>query len=117
MRGIYISNMEMPKDCSHCVFSRLSPTGENLICCIDCSTVVWDGKPFDCPLIEVPEHGRLIDADALHALFEEQWHYLQILNWKENPTAEAKQSGISWCINTMHDNAPIVIPADKEANE
>lgn len=69
-----------------------------------------DGKA-----IEVHEpHGRLIDADALHKLFEDQWHYLQVLDWNENPTAEAMQSGINWCINTMHDDAPTVIPASEE---
>lgn len=65
--------------------------------------------------IEVPEpHGRLIDADALHKLFEDQWDYLQVLDWNENPTAEAKQSGINWCINTMHDDATTVVPASEE---
>lgn len=69
-----------------------------------------DGKA-----IEVPEpHGRLGDLDALHKLFEDQWHYLQVLDWNENPTAEAEQSGINWCINTMHDDAPTVIPASEE---
>lgn len=67
------------------------------------------------PIVEIPEpHGRLIDADALHKLFEDQWHYLQVLDWNENPTAEANQSGINWCINTMHDDAPTVIPASEE---
>ena len=65
---------------------------------------------------EVPEpHGRLIDADALHKLFEDQWHYLQVLDWNENPTAEAVQSGINWCINTMHDDAPTIIPASEDS--
>ena len=72
-------------------------------------------RPDWCPLIEVPEpHGRLGDLDALHKLFEDQWHYLQVLDWNENPTAEANQSGINWCINTMHDDAPTVIPASEE---
>lgn len=74
-----------------------------------------ENRPSDCPLNEVPEpHGRLIDADALHKLFEDQWHYLQVLDWNENPTAEAMQSGINWCINTMHDDAPTVIPASED---
>lgn len=65
--------------------------------------------------VPIPEpHGRLIDADALHKLFEDQWHYLQVLDWNENPTAEAKQSGVNWCINTMHDSAPTIIPASEE---
>ena len=62
--------------------------------------------------VPIPSHGRLINADELHKLFEEQWHYLQVLDWDENPTAEAKQSGINWCINTMHDNAPTIIEAE-----
>ena len=76
-------------------------------------------RPNWCPLIEIPEpHGRLIDADVLHKLFEDQWHYLQVLDWNENPTAEAVQSGINWCINTMHDDAPTVIPtSEDEINE
>lgn len=70
-------------------------------------------KGEKCPLISVPPHGRLIDADALDKLFEDQWHYLQVLDWNENPTAEATQSGINWCINTMHDDAPTIIPAEE----
>ena len=63
---------------------------------------------------KIPPHGRLIDADALHKLFEDQWYYLQVLDWNENPTAEAVQSGINWCINTMHDDAPTIIPAEED---
>lgn len=66
-----------------------------------------------CPLTELPEkHGRLVDADALHVLFENQWHYLQCLNWDENPKAETKQTGVNWCINTLHDDAPTIIEAE-----
>lgn len=80
-----------------------------------------DGKVFadleggwrEYQAVPVPPHGRLIDADALHKLFENQWHYLQVLDWNENPTAEARQSGINWCINTMHDDAPTIIPAEE----
>lgn len=61
--GVYI-NMEMPESCSVCLFSKLSPTGETIICAYSLSTVPWDGKPFDCPLIEIPPHGDLIDRDA-----------------------------------------------------
>ena len=101
--AVLIKGMEMPKSCKECKFWSITS-------CI----ASYQGEK-SCPLIEVPEpHGRLIDADALHKLFEDQWHYLQVLDWNENPTAEAKQSGISWCINTMHDDAPTIIPASKE---
>lgn len=100
--GVYI-NMEMPKD------------GEKLY-----MIVFSDGKacasykPFEWhEVVSLPPHGRLIDADALHKLFEDQWHYLQVLDWNENPTAEARQSGVNWCINTMHDSAPTIIEAEE----
>lgn len=100
--------MEMPKSCAFCRFY-------GAYCYAKGDEDVHSILP--CPLIPVQEHGRLIDADALHKLFEDQWHYLQVLDWNENPTAEAKQSGINWCINTMHDEAPTVIPASGNYNE
>ena len=45
--GVYIKDFEMPKNCFICPFKNLEICDE------------------DCPLIEVPPHGRLIDADAL----------------------------------------------------
>ena len=110
--------IEMPRTCYDCKLRRRN--GLELICPVlersykIADTQILFVREKDCPLIEVPEpHGRLIDADALHKLFEYQWHYLQVLDWNENPTAEAKQSGINWCINTMHDDAPTVIPASE----
>ena len=63
--GVYIRGMEMPKNCGECLFKHLSPTGESIVCDLDLSTVSWESRPFDCPLVPVPPHGRLIDADAL----------------------------------------------------
>ena len=111
--------MEMPETCGECPFNVWSEDHEHF-CVVRTDIRSFDGSAIwrvkHCPLIEVPDpHGRLIDADALHKLFEDQWHYLQVLDWNENPTAEAKQSGINWCINTMHDDAPTIIPASEEA--
>ena len=110
--SVIIMGMEMPKSCLSCLF------GEGICRCrvldrpIDISCIKHERR-LDCPLAEVPDgHGRLIDADALHQLFEEQWHYLQTLDWEENPKAEAKQDGVNWCINTMHDDAPTIIEAE-----
>jgi len=122
--GFYV-NLEMPPDCPMCPFAYYDMFNTFRGCDItrgkrwavknDKDYAESSTRPDWCPLIEVPEpHGRLIDADALHKLFEDQWHYLQVLDWNENPTAEAMQSGINWCINTMHDDAPTVIPASEE---
>ena len=116
--GVYIKGMEMPKngyDCPMCKDGMcIIPGKDSDGICLSFGPYE-EKRPNDCPLIEVPEpHGRLIDADVLHKLFEDQWHYLQVLDWNENPTAEAVQSGINWCINTMHDDAPTIIPASEE---
>ena len=103
--SIRIKGMEMPQDGVY--WCEIGVAGE-------IATITFHGedrKSFH--LASIPPHGRLIDADALHKLFEDQWHYLQVLDWNENPTAEANQSGINWCINTMHDSAPTIIPAEE----
>ena len=63
--SVLINGMEMPKNCGQCPFKKLSSTGESMICELTLFTVPWDWKTTDCPLIPVPPHGRLIDADAL----------------------------------------------------
>lgn len=61
--SVLIKGMEMPTRCGECLLAKLSPTGESLICNYMLSRVPWDERPFDCPLVPVPKHGRLIDAD------------------------------------------------------
>ena len=109
--SILIKNMEMPNNCGQCILCLDDSRIANGYCMIFHRSVIMSKLDKNCPLVEIPPHGRLIDADALHKLFEDQWHYLQVLDWNENPTAEAMQSGINWCINTMHDDAPTIIPA------
>lgn len=52
--SILIKGMEMPKDCGKCF------VGDRTIC------------SSACPLVPVPPHGRLIDADALDGIMVEQ---------------------------------------------
>ena len=100
--SILIKGMEMPKSCCECMLAKLSPTGETLICNYNLSTVPWDEKPFDCPLVPVPPHGRLIDADELHKLF--------IKKGKEFKGIGGAMLAAAWCIA----NAPTIIPAQTE---
>ena len=57
---------------------------------------------------------RLIDADKLIEVFEEQDHYLWGLQDKENPHKRAKQGQLNWCINTVKDQP--TIPYDMKWN-
>ena len=96
MSGIYIPSMEMPTRCYNCK--------------IDCGLVSHIDRnihPFwrseKCPLIPVPDHGRLIDGDSLE--YEEAYlngHYE--LGVVEIVTREDIES------------APTIIPADKESD-
>lgn len=72
--GVYIKGMEMPKTCDNCFLPlqycpyAMKPNGE-------------------CPLVPVPEHGRLIEeADAV----ETAWMILRGLGYRkeENPQLE-----------------------------
>lgn len=65
--SILIKDMKMPTRCEYCpcFYSEYNV----------CNAIVGllvDGKatpPSDCPLVPVPPHGRLIDADALKVKF------------------------------------------------
>ena len=63
--GVYIKGMEMPTSCESCMFSRRS------IHNIDWCVLTEKDLPSDCPLVPVPPHGRLIDADALRQSIKE----------------------------------------------
>jgi len=87
--GIYIPGVEMPASCYKCGVSC------NLV-----SHIVRNMHPFwryeKCPLVPVPDHGRLIDASVLMEKCMKEDTFL----------AEMLFRKLS--------NAPTIIPADKE---
>ena len=95
MMSVLIKGMEMPKNCGECLLAKLSPTGESLICNYMLSRVSWEERPFDCPLVTVPDHGRLIDADELKTAF---------------PCCTSVKTG---CVRATINNAPTIIPAEE----
>ena len=105
MSGIYIPDMEMPSGCDDCYFC-----GEIGICSVLVATHINSGvvgeyrynefeRPPFCPLVPVPDHGRLIDADKLKK---------QIAN--ENRFSAVYEKATFRYL----DNAPTILPADKE---
>jgi len=60
MADLIIRGMEMPKTCHECVFGKYEVCGINL------AIEGKDAVTHYCPLIELPPHGRLIDADSLY---------------------------------------------------
>ena len=61
--SIIIKGMKMPKNCWDCPLVNTSPCA-----CKGYSTAIEHTKNRhpDCPLVELPPHGRLIDGDALN---------------------------------------------------
>ena len=62
MSGIYIPGVEMPTSCAKCiVFGEYGCPFLGAV-----GYALTEGRRADdCPLISIPDHGRLIDADAL----------------------------------------------------
>ena len=100
--SVYIRGLEMPTNCEKCPFldyeegfclasgvKGKSGWYESVLC----PGSIKDSRHEDCPLIPVPDHGRLIDADVL-------------------------MSGVDDCDDVMFvwaiTDAPTIIPADKE---
>lgn len=101
MSGVYIRGMKMPTSCYECTFYRKTDPVYDY-CCI--STAVPKGYvPENCPLILVPDHGDLIDRDALA---EDGWTLHK----------EVMRMG-GYAIHEMplkNPNILVIIPADKE---
>ena len=64
--SVIVKNMEMPKNCKTCPFSDheawclIPGSWRERYYCPD------DERSADCPLIELPPHGRLGDLDELY---------------------------------------------------
>ena len=64
--SILIRGMEMPTSCAECLLADCSKSP-----CYKVGGVVdWERRPDWCPLIEIPPHGRLIDADFVIAEYD-----------------------------------------------
>lgn len=62
--SVLIKGMEMPTNCRACPLATRFFDGEDV--CAMLGTYVHDrDREDDCPLVHVPPHGRLIDADAI----------------------------------------------------
>ena len=59
--SVLIKGVEMPSSCQCCFASD----DESRFCRAANKYIPMLGKPKFCPLVPVPPHGRLIDADAL----------------------------------------------------
>ena len=101
--SILIPGMKLPTNCVNC------PCGndESRFCRAANNYIPMLGKPAWCPLIELPPHGRLIDADALRrAMYHEAF---------ETDSPMQKWDSGCWIryklFERMEEAAPTIIPA------
>ena len=110
MSGVYIRGMEMPKDCGHCPLNKLNTEYGGLVYeCIITGHYLDDGYEgtimSNCPLIPVPDHGRLADADKLR-----HSHCAECTLYPDNCLGDE----CDWDSIFHIDHAPTIIPADHE---
>lgn len=94
MSGIYIPGIEIPDDCLHCPCADLEYMDCNLM---PGSGIGYKKKLDNCPLVPVPEHGRLIDESMI--LWCVDWYAGRRRYYATPKTIE---------------HLPTIIPADKE---
>lgn len=112
--GVYIPGMKIPGSCSECLDIGWQYVFE---CRLDDSE---EGKRLvSCPLVPVPEHGRLIDADALaHDLDDDVENDQRALDemdfvGKERERVQFDKDCKQNCMWYLSE-ASTIIPADKE---
>ena len=114
--SILIKGMGMPKNCNECRFLREGMLRGHFRCGVSHKTVNLDTEA-DCPLIELPPHGRLIDKQMLlrniadnqmavsgkghdleYAFWEQMWEYINavptITEAEVNPNTEESQNKV-----------------------
>lgn len=101
--SVLICGIEMPKSCESCPCKTTNAFGG-----LGCQATGYipfrkanQDRPDNCPLVPIPEHGRLIDADKLKIstavpLDGKPYRYVHIYNI---------------------DNAPTIIPSDLSKEE
>lgn len=106
MMGVYTPDMKLPSSCLFCdIPVRVQP------CPVDHDNVsnYKSSRHPACPLIPVPPHGRLIDANAL---------------WVEiNKICDRRDAGIITDLTCLQQilsalrHAPTIIPAEEKSKE
>lgn len=102
MSGVYI-NMEMPKSCSRCFCMASCKLWKNII-------APEFNRHRNCPLVPVPPHGRLIDADALTVKLQRHREY----HSDGSKSGAAISNGIGQCLDIINGKeCPTIIPAEE----
>ena len=113
--SVYIKDMEMPTSCFDCPLAmqdyttlfgnKLSRTRNSYACVLTHKAITSTKRNRFCPLVPVPEHGDLFDADALR-------HWI-LTEMASLDTEEDRE----FVADRLANELPTIIPADKEVDE
>ena len=106
--SLYIPGLNLPPNCNYC----LCRSDTSRYCNAAHEYTPMIGKPEWCPLIEVPPHGRLGDLDALIAENNLGTDCSKCKRDVRSCQYEMIHSTMDFC--EWIDDAPTIIPADKE---
>lgn len=97
MPDILIRGMEMPKSCAGCDFYNVISG-----CCTRTGTKITFSelttRSVDCPLVELPPHGDLIQRSDVLAVVDEAYEYGVVIKRKDFD----------------EQNIPTIVPAERE---
>jgi len=105
--SILIKGMEMPKNCALC---KLRGAGETW-CPFTLREVPGNTILEDCPLIPVPPHGRLIDADELHSALRKR-----AKEFSDSEYGEGVKCGLADAREYIKKAPTIIFAEEKEEN-
>ena len=118
--SILIRGMEMPTRCADCRLSTVHSFNDRPLCDVlveYMSYGEWEVKRLDnCPLVEIPPHGRLIDADALMHEFEKAQRTMEQHGREYSCSFMSSSQELStewYCVEDMLENAPTIIEAEE----
>lgn len=94
MPDILIRGMDKPQSCNACMFDVYG------LCLINKYLEAEDELTHDCPLVELPEHGDLIDRDKLSFV-----------------CGGTTPMGMDYVRRYIVDGMPVIVPTNKEDDE
>ena len=106
--GLYIPGIETPANCFECRY----------ICGLRDTQKFTARRHPDCPLVPIPPHGKLIDADALDEVIDGIWDCNDLYFQPNDKICDPNDcKGCKWretmdCFRRMVKHTPTIIPAE-----
>ncbi len=110
--SILIKGMEKPETCSKCPFCQFDGLDLKLRCLVTDEDIFFDAKKKragNCPLVEIPPHGDLIDRDAVRKEFAEMCEQCG-----EKYDAVCRACYVDTCDDIIDDVPPVIESEEQE---